>query len=369
MNNLSQQHPQKVNNQIIGWNTLICGGIGLYYEYHRQKTIKKQFPNYQINYGIVLRQGAIGGLVGFGTGHLICHIRNYFIDKYDRITPINENEYLKETLNTYEADDNFEANIKAQNVMNQLYHHFYDKLEEVPDYQGSKKKGTANLGFSDNDIALRFKTNSFHSLEAMNDAVRCFFVRSCDKKLIEIRQQKHSIGLIYKSDGQVFKLKIVSRRKQPINDAYSIYVAPTNRFEKSTYRNTNTKTHEDFGRYAKSKKAITRLLKINKEIDSLPLKGFVLERLVINAVDKLIHNLPRNRFDRLKLVVKEITNQICDINLIDPANSNNILTSNLTLEERSRVYNHYSKLSSDLDIDTRILRRHFPKMQNKTDVI
>lgn len=361
-NNLNNQ--KNIDNQIVLCFTLIGVTINTYLDYQEQKSIKERNPYYEYDYFRTFKNALIGGGLGFGVGYLFCGVRNYFLDTYDKVTPIDENEYLKEVLHSYEYDEDFDANIKAQNVINQLYNHFYEKLEDKPEYQGSLAKGTANQGLSDCDIALRFKEDSFSNLEEMNDAIYSFFNCLDDIDLIKVRQQQHSIGVVFNSTGQDFRLDVVSRKKQRMNDAYSIYVASKSMFKKSTYRKTNTKTHENFGSFAKSKKEITRLLKINKEVDNLPLKGFLLERLVINAIDKHLYNLPKKRFDRLKLVVDEIANQICQVNIKDPSNSNNILTSYLTDNEKTKIFNHFIQLSLEIEYDSKVLRRFFPKMNN-----
>lgn len=349
--------------KIILYTTLAGTTIKSFYDIYQQLQIKKIDPQYRYNLQQTLEQGLIGAGYGFVTGIGIAFlVNNLFADTYDSESPIQENEYLQDVLVSYEVDTCSEAHIKSQRVMNQVYSCFKGQLEAVPTLQGSSKKGTAIAGSSDIDIVARFKPNSFKTLKDMSCALYCLFKQSNDFDLKEVRQQKHSIGLLYQLGGQKFRIDIVPQRRQASNNDYSLYVSPKSSFEKPTYKKTNTKKHERFGYAGKSKKAITQLIKIHNEAYNLPLKGLLIERLVIGIMDT--NHVPKKGFERLKFVLNKLGEWVSYRNIKDPANASNSLSNYLSNKQKHQLCCHFKQVVYDLETDSRNLRKYFPSFSN-----
>lgn len=352
---------QKIDTRVKFWIALIGSGVNVWLDYKKQKAIQEIVPNYEYDYFQTLKKGLIGGAVGYGGAYLFCSIKKLFLIDYDDITPINENEYLKEVVQSYEFDGNFEGYAKAQELMDILDDAFYEELENRTEFQGSISKGTALKGISDIDIALRFSNESFDYLYQTKEEVIGFIESLNDREILSVRNQPNSIGVFCKVDGKKFKIDLIPQRLQQNGNSYSIYHTPRDNSKNPSYRKTNTKIHEHLGRYSKSKREMVMLLKANKAINKLPISGFLLERLVIDIMDENVHELSYlNRYERLKMVVDEITNSICSIKITDPANSNNVLTKRLTHNDRSKLQKHYDKISDKLEYDSRSLRYIFP---------
>ena len=247
-----------------------------------------------------------------------------------------------------------------EELMDILDDEFYNELDEKTTFQGSLSKQTFVEGMSDVDVAVRFTNESFY-LSETRDVLYYFFKNLDDHEIINVRKQPSSIGIFCKVDDHKFKIDFVPQRLQSNGVDYSIYRNSRDRNEKPTYKKTNPKVHEEIGRYKKSKLEMAKLFKVFKTIVKLPISGFITERFVFEIINDNIHQLANlNRFQRVKLIADEITNQIHDIELFDPANSNNMLTENLTEEDRNKVYDHFDKLSNDLENDSRTLRKYFP---------
>lgn len=355
---------QKTDRQIQIIATIVGTGFKIYENYQKQKAIQTENPSYQYNLKEILKEGLIGGAIGFGSAYIFCGIKNHFLFDYDDVSSINENEYLKEVVESYEVDESIDAVLKAEELMDILDDEFYNELDEKTTFQGSLSKETFVEGMSDVDVAVRFTNESFY-LSETRDVLYYFFKNLDDCEIINVRKQPSSIGIFCKVDDHKFKIDFVPQRLQSNGVDYSIYRNSRNRNEKPTYKKTNPKIYEEVGRYKKSKLEMVKLFKVFKTISKLPISGFITERFVFEIMNNNIHQLASfNRFQRVKLIADEITNQIHDIELFDPANSNNMLTENLTKEDRNKVYDHFDKLSNDLENDSRILRKYFPKYQS-----
>jgi hypothetical protein len=356
----SRQRVDK-NIQIIA--TVIGAAYNMIEDYNNQKEIQAVNPYHEYNLLQTLGKGLIGGAVGFGTAFLFCGIKNHFFFNYDDITPIDENEYLKEALLSYEEGDNFEANLKTEELMECLNEEFEEYLENPVEYQGSIAKGTFVKGISDIDVAVRFSYNSF-KVSDTKEILYDFFKNLDDFEVINVRRQPNSVGVICNVNNEEFKIDFVPQRLQTNGQDYSIHRTPLKWGEKESRKKTNTKVHENFGRYSQSKKEMVRLLKVFKTVEQVPISGFLLERLVIRIMDNKINKLPRlNRFARFKMVVNEIANEISNARVLDPANSNNELTENLTDRKRNKIQDIFDKFISELESDSRILRKKIPVYQ------
>ncbi|WP_430789066.1 SMODS domain-containing nucleotidyltransferase [Virgibacillus flavescens] len=217
-------------------------------------------------------------------------------------------EYLESLLEEEKVYDKDKEEIKKKRdeVETAIRGEFGDKVKTVK-YSGSVAKHTAINSSKDLDLAIHFKKNSFDTLKEMYDDVFDFLN---DK--YNVRKQKVSIGL---SD---FDVDVVPGRRIDEEDESNNDVFLCRSDDESRIK-TNIEKHKSHITDSGCRNVI-KLMKIWKNKWNVKFKSFAMELLVIQALDdSSVSGLK----DRTKEVLQYIVDNIEDINLIDPANSNN----------------------------------------------
>jgi hypothetical protein len=115
--------------------------------------------------------------------------------------------------------------------------------------------------------------------------------------------------------------------QNPNTDDHSIY-----RRKAYTWTKTNVRTHQayvlDGGRTQE-----TRLTKLWRDQHALDFPSFYLELVVIRALYGQYGSLPQNLFELFRYLVREFH----DARFVDPANSNNVVSDDLTNAEKGLI--------------------------------
>jgi hypothetical protein len=211
---------------------------------------------------------------------------------------------------------------------------------------GSYPKNTAVNKKFDFDLVAPFKRNAFDTLKNMYNKVYDFLYERY-KDVATVRKQKVSIGIDFfaDSDGDVVKIDVVPGRELN-KDQYdednklNLYVysqfgqlaAGSERLQsnvKAQIKNIRDNADKVFLR------EIIRLLKIWKIHLNKPYKSFFIELITIKAFEK--KDVTGELWDRLKIVLEYIRDNVKDVSLPDPGNSNNDVANTLEDYEKTAL--------------------------------
>lgn len=231
---------------------------------------------------------------------------------------------------------------------------------------GSYAKHTAiNIKF-DIDISQSFKYNSFTTLQEMADDVFNYFdkeYKKNDSQLIKVRKQTKSTGLTFNIDEDIIDMDVVPGRELTQDD----YVE-TNRLKlyvreeegkAATSTQTNIQCHTDHINGKSKERPIIRLLKVWKcNKGKSHIKSFFFELIVIRAF-KNDESIPTDLWERLKKAMEFIRDKVETIELKDPGNSNNIVSNDLTDEDKKNLSNDMKTMLERIDERSENIKLYF----------
>lgn len=233
-------------------------------------------------------------------------------------------------------------------------------------HSGSYAKHTAvNIKF-DMDLCVNFKRTAFTTLRTMYDDVYEYL--DSDEfgdevgDLTEVRPQKVSVGLFFLVDDEVLNFDITPGRR--ISDAdpdcYDLNLC-LNDEDSSGRMKTNIAKQIAHIKGRKKERETVKLLKVWKFAHFPKLKSFLLELLTIESFDvKGEANIPSGRWERLKLTMEFIRDNIETINLHDPGNSGNNVTNSLTDRQKTKLAKEMKRALKQVDKDSNKLKFYFP---------
>jgi hypothetical protein len=273
------------------------------------------------------------------------------------------NKHLQDVLESHkmgkvqELTDKFK--IKRNQIKEALESKYSDRLASSPINSGSFAKHTAINKKFDLDLCIPFKRNAFNTLAEMTDELDRYFEKEYKdgQLMLPIRKQRVSIGLKFNIDGKEIEVDIVPGREINIDEYNStndlkLYVRKDGE-NPSTEIKTNIQKHIDLISGKNSERDIIRLLKVWKYYTNVEIKSFFIELITIRAFNDNQSNLPTGLWEKLEMVLKFIRDNIEEIQLIDPANSSNIISD--TIDSRSKqniarvIRNMLAALSDDKD--------------------
>lgn len=188
-------------------------------------------------------------------------------------------------------------------------------------FSGSYAKDTAIKGSADLDLFISLAPHTPGTLKEIYDSLYGYLLRIGYTP----RKQNVSIGIIY-SD---LKIDLIPGRKQPGNtNDHSLF-----RNKAQTWTQTNVQTHikmiQNSGRLNE-----IRAMKIWRNLSNLDFPSFYLELTVLDALHgRSRYNLAQN----ICIVLEYLRDKFVNSRIIDPANSNNIISEDLTYFEKSAV--------------------------------
>lgn len=307
-------------------------------------------------FALAATKGAlVGGAGGFVLGSFRDSKMTKVFSKYGSIS-----NYLHKSLDYYKDDNALLLN-KAEQVKKKLHQKFNDDLVVTPKFHGSIAKGTSIYG-SDIDIQLQFKKDFGTLADVYNSVSDFIFDEFKDAKLEDVREQKHSIGMEFKIKEEIKRIDIVpTRQTENKNSDVCLFVNNTGFFEKPTYKKTNSLKQLESLSFNYREKRVVRLLKVWKTENNLKIKSIHLEWLAKKAFQQ--KPLSNNIEKALLEVITYIANSIEYIRIIDPANSNNIISDTLTIHQKEVISRLCFKMIEDIKKDNRNIIDYFPSLE------
>lgn len=259
--------------------------------------------------------------------------------------------FLNEALNNY-SDENSSLSQKANKVQKKLYNEFREYLSQYPSVSGSIVKGTA-IQSSDIDIQLKFNKKA-DTLQNIRSKVEDYLnEKFYDKNLVKVRSQNHSIGLIFDLQGEEKRIDIVPMREIE-NGKGDTYLFSTNN---NSIRKTNTQKQYNKLQFTERQTQIIRLLKGWKLDNNLNIPSVLIEHIVKKVFEE--SKVPSGLDKGLLFVIEYIGNNITRIRIIDPANTNNIISDCLNQSEKEWLQNFCFRMLEEINKDKRNILDYF----------
>lgn len=307
-------------------------------------------------------------------------------DKQKHLEKVLETNHI----NKHASIDKFVS--KKNEVKNALNQKFCKEKATNSIDSGSYAKYTAINKKFDIDCCIPFlkkepntDQNGFSSLKEMYDAVYDYFKDEYeDDELIDVRKQRVSIGLLFEIDGEEFNMDVVPGRERPNNSDYnenntdlSLYINSRSAKEDekgSTKVKTNIKTHIGLlqGESRRHERKVAKLLKVWKterkaQKGGKLIKSFMMELYTKESFDKNSDNIPQGLWEKVKMVMNHIIDNIETNDLVDPANSSNIVSDAMSDSAKSSTKSDMKKTIKDIDDDSDKIKDYFPINEDYND--
>ena len=186
---------------------------------------------------------------------------------------------------------------------------------------GSRAKGTAIDISTDLDLFISLSSTTNNTLKEIYDSLYNWVT----SKGISARKQNVSIGVTY--GGQKIDL-VPAKRQGPHGGDHSLY-----RRKVDSWTKTNIDTH--ISRVVNSGRRNEIIgLKVWRENHNLAFPSIYLETLVIDALRGKAFDNPAGN---IYYLLGYLRDNISSLRVVDPANSNNILSDDLTAEEKRSI--------------------------------
>ncbi len=236
-------------------------------------------------------------------------------------------DFLKELLEE-EKITQTEKNIRKirKEIKDFLVAHYRRNGKDVDYiYSGSLAKGTAIKSKYDIDIGIIFNNKDFETLEEMFFDVKEVLEEKYGN--VNVREQNVSIRVNYNG----YEIDVVPCRKINEDDSMDVYLY-INRDDNNRIK-SNLERHVEIVRDFKDRDVI-KLLKIWRYRKKFKFKSFALELLAIRALgNEELQGLDK----KFKCVLEFIKNNIDEIRLEDPANTNNNLMDSITQKSKDEI--------------------------------
>jgi hypothetical protein len=307
----------------------------------------------------------------------------------------DKQKHLEKVLQTndiskHQSIDKFVS--KKNDIKNALNQKFSKEKASNSIDSGSYAKYTAINKKFDIDCCIPFlkkeantDQNGFEKLEDMFEAVYDYFKNEYeDEDLVEVRKQRVSIGLLFNIDGEEFNMDVVPGRERPSNSVYndantdlSLYInnRSTKEEEKgSTKVKTNIKKHVGLlqGEERKHERKVAKLLKVWKTERKVQkggklIKSFMMELYTKESFDNNSDKIPFSLWEKVKMVMNHIIDNIETNTLVDPANSSNIISDAMSSSAKSSTKSDMKKAIKEIDEDSDKIKEYFPINEDYND--
>ncbi len=240
--------------------------------------------------------------------------------------------YLHQILHKYRARD---PDIYTIHELQRIIQEWASScfVEITP--SGSRAKGTAISLASDVDYLISLKSDCNENKGGLRSIYDSLYVK-LKKSYPTARKQNVSIRVTINN----FEIDITPARKLSGNtNNHNLYVSNSNTW-------TQTNIHKHISDISQSKRTDEiKILKIWRELNKLDIPSIYLEYLLITNI--LLHKptdpmnvekLENNVRHALNELAKDYNNPLSS-RIVDPANSNNILSDLLTSVEKNRIIN------------------------------
>lgn len=186
---------------------------------------------------------------------------------------------------------------------------------------GSFAKGTANKSGTDIDLFISLASTTNETLKEIYEKL---FARMTEKGYSPRRQ---NVSINIRVNGYSVDL-VPAKRQGPYGEDHSLY-----RRKADTWTKTNVTTHVNHVRQA-GRIYESRILKLWRDQKKLDFPSFYLELSTINA---LSGQYAGTLSDNVWKLFGYLRDSFADARIIDPANTNNIISEDLTAADRAKI--------------------------------
>lgn len=232
--------------------------------------------------------------------------------------------YLRDILNGQNLSQNQLINIR--NLRDKVENQLRKNLKGSPRfyYGGSYAKNTLIRASYDLDIVIYWPSDSPYSLEGIYKGVGSVL----QKFWTPVRSKRVGWELHFEGD---FHIDVVPGKSSSADDTYAFLY---NRKTKNRFQ-TSIKRHIDIVKKS-GRRDVIRLMKLWKKRKNVPITSFILEQMVIEGCRQKrasLNKLEPQLFDSFHYINDNILNK----RILDPANSNNVISNELTKEQKNRI--------------------------------
>lgn len=235
---------------------------------------------------------------------------------------LDKETYLRKLLSEQNLTDNQKNNLR--NLRHKIEQKVKAGLKGTPKtyYGGSYKKNTMIKASYDLDVVLYWPEAFQYSLESIYKGIGSVL----QKKWTYVKAKRVGWELPFEGD---FHIDVVPGKESSTKKDFAyLYNSKTG----GSFQ-TSIKVHVDHVRNSGRTDAI-RLMKLWKKRKDVPIKTFILEMMVIDGCKgKRRDNLE----SQLDAALHYIKDKITTTRIVDPANTNNIVSETLTKEEKNRI--------------------------------
>jgi predicted nucleotidyltransferase len=214
----------------------------------------------------------------------------------------------------------------AEQVKKILFQWGQQYVHEIK-YSGSYAKNTAITGLSDIDLFISLKTNTTSDLNMGLKEIYYNLANYLNRVGYQTKLQNVSVGITHNN----VKIDLVPAVKQSaLTLDHSIY-----KRKADTWTKTNITKHINVVKNSNRTNDI-KAIKIWSYLHGLEFPSLYLELTVINALSGYLPGSPANHF---WIVLNHIKNKFLSSRIIDPANTVNIISDDLTQVEKQNIIN------------------------------
>lgn len=354
---------RKSDKETIETGALVGGILGMIVNITEQNKEKQLNPNKSFDFQSLVVAGTIGAIIGIASFKLIKFFSTVFRTRKEILNNADEISYLSSVLKSYQPDEiDSLVLLKGKKVRNVINKRFDSDLLGRASYQGSVEQGTALSGLSDLNILVKFKKTSFYNEREMFNTIYKFFKYEFkDDDLLNVREQKVSIGLTFNIDGYMETIDIVPALRTDFVRGKNDYNLFKNPKLASGGRKIKMNPHKqrDFGNYEEHKKGVIGLIKVLKSKEKLPLKSFLIKELTKKAFDR--NSIPKGLNDQLIMTLRFIKDNIKTIELKSPDNPRIFLSNAITKQEKEKIHKVFDEILDLVQEDKGYFLEYFPE--------
>jgi len=235
----------------------------------------------------------------------------------------DEEKYFNEILKKYELSPKIIAGFDdAKKDLDKIIKKWAGDCFNYTEISGSYAKGTATTLGSDFDLFISIVNTSDTLKEIYNK-----LARRMEGEGYNVKKQNVSIGIVHND----IKVDLVPAVKQSGNtNDHSLYVS-----KKDTWIKTNIRNHVKIVKDSERQNQI-KIGKIWVKKNDLEFPSILLEQSMLRALSgRSKSNLGRN----FQYYLEWLRDNIETVRIVDPSNSNNVLTELLTASEQKALKN------------------------------
>lgn len=237
---------------------------------------------------------------------------------------MSPDEYLQFLINRYQVPIATQGSpvYNAGSAVSPIISQWASNQLRAVRFSGSNAKGTAIRGRTDIDLFISLKSDTTNTLKEIFDSLYSWM---CKKGYLNARKQHVSIHIVH--NGVEIDLVPALHFGGNTEDHW-LYVNRPNRERTKTNVNTHISLVQNSGR--KNEIILTKIWRQNHLLD---FPSFYLELVVIEALKYKRPGLVEN----FMAILEYLSNSFIYTRFIDPANTNNVISDDLTDAEKKTI--------------------------------